>query len=74
VVGHLEVVRFNLLGYFLLMAVTSLAGGALSLLQQPNSYLHSNGIAVLAALALLLLWPLAAWRRAASANTATPII
>jgi membrane protease YdiL (CAAX protease family) len=72
--GISKVVRFNLLGYFLLMAVTSLAGGALSLLQQPNSYLHSNGIAVLAALALLLLWPLAAWRRAASANTATPII
>jgi membrane protease YdiL (CAAX protease family) len=72
--GISKVVRFNLMGYFLLITVTSLAGGALSLLQQPNPYLRSNGIAALAALALLLLWPLAAWRRAASANTAAPIL
>jgi membrane protease YdiL (CAAX protease family) len=72
--GISKVVRFNLLGYFLLMAITSLAGGALLLLQQPNSYLRTNGIAVLTALALLLLWPLAAWRRAATADTSSPII
>ncbi len=72
--GITKVVRFNLLGYFLLVAVLSLAGGALPLLQQPNSYLRGNGIAVLAALALLLLWPLVAWRRAAaSANSSSPI-
>jgi hypothetical protein len=64
--GISRVVRFNLLGYFLLLAVISLAGAALPLLQQPNSYLRSNGIAVLAALAFLLLWPLIAWRRATS--------
>jgi membrane protease YdiL (CAAX protease family) len=66
--GVSKVVRFNLLGYFLLLAVISLAGGALPLLQQPNSYLRSNGIAALAALAFLLLWPLIAWRRAASSS------
>ncbi len=72
--GISKVVRFNLLGYFLLLAVISLVGGAVPLLQQPNSYLRTNGIAVVAALALLVLWPLVAWRRAAtSANSSSPI-
>jgi membrane protease YdiL (CAAX protease family) len=66
--GISRIVRFNLLGYFLLLAVISLAGGALPLLQQPNSYFRSNGIAVLAALAVLVLWPLVAWRRAAASG------
>ncbi len=72
--GISKVVRFNLLGFFLLMAVISLSGAALSLLQQPNSYLRSNGVVVLAALALFLLWPLFAWRRAAtSTSSSSPI-
>jgi membrane protease YdiL (CAAX protease family) len=72
--GISKVVRFNLLGYFLLMAVISLAGGAIPLLQQPNSYLRANGVAALAMLALLVLWPIVAWRRAAtSANSSSPI-
>ncbi len=72
--GISKVVRFNLIGYLLLYAVFSLAGGAFPLLQQPNSYLRTNGIAVLATLALLLLWPLIAWRRAAaSAGSSSPL-
>ncbi|MFZ0821614.1 MAG: CPBP family intramembrane glutamic endopeptidase [Candidatus Acidiferrales bacterium] len=69
-----KIVRFNLLGYFLLIAVISLASGALPLLQQPNSYLRTNGVAVLASLALLMLWPLIAWRRAASRRSSTSAI
>jgi hypothetical protein len=72
--GVSKIIRFNLLGYFLLIAVISLAGGALPLLQQPNSYLRTNGVAVLAALALLILWPLIAWRRAANAANSTSTI
>jgi len=62
VVGVKYIMRFNVLGCFLVVAGTSLLGGAAELLEQPDSFYRTNGYAVLLALALLLLWPLAAWR------------
>ncbi len=62
--GVTRLVRFNLLGYFLLAAILTLVGAAVQLLQQPHPFLHANGIAVVVAAVVLLAWPLMAWRRA----------
>jgi membrane protease YdiL (CAAX protease family) len=61
--GVSRFIRLNLLGYFLLLAGSSLLQSAVNLIAQPNSYLRANGGATLAMLALLLLWPLMAWLR-----------
>jgi membrane protease YdiL (CAAX protease family) len=62
VFGVRYVMRFNLLGCFLVIAGTSLVSGASELLAQPHAFYHANGYAVLLALILLFAWPLAAWR------------
>ena len=62
------VLRFNILACFLVVAGTSLLGGAAELLAQPDSFYRTNGYAVLAALVLLFAWPLMAWRGGGSAN------
>jgi hypothetical protein len=62
VFGMRRVVRFNLLGLFLIVACTSLVGGAAELLNQPNAFYRANGYAILAALLVLLAWPLVSWR------------
>ena len=61
VVGVARVVRLNLLGYFLALAIPSFLLGAQELLSQPNGFYRSQGYLVLAALAALLAWPLAGW-------------
>jgi len=66
VFGVRRVVRFNLLGCFLIVAGTSLLGGAAELLVQPDSFYRANGYAVLLALALLFAWPFTAWRMSAA--------
>ena len=60
--GVSRVLRVNLLGYFLVLAVPSLILGADELLEQANRFYQLQGMIVIAALALLLAWPLAAWR------------
>ena len=62
VFGVRRVVRFNLLGCFLIVAGTFLFGGAAELLAQPDSFYHANGDAVLLALILLFAWPFTSWR------------
>jgi membrane protease YdiL (CAAX protease family) len=62
VFGVRFVMRFNLLGCFLVIAGTSLASGAAELLAQPAAFFHRNGYAILLVLVLLFAWPLAAWR------------
>jgi Type II CAAX prenyl endopeptidase Rce1-like len=52
------VMRFNLLGCFLVVAGTSLVSGAAELLAQPDAFYRVNGFAVLLALVLLFAWPL----------------
>jgi hypothetical protein len=63
VFGVTRVVRFNLLGYFLVAAGTSLLAAAAKLVSQPDAFYRGNGYAVLLVLAGLLAWPLAAWRK-----------
>jgi len=59
--GVRYIMRFNILGGFLIVAGTSLLGGAAELLSQPDRFYRANGYAVLVALALLFAWPLVAW-------------
>jgi hypothetical protein len=44
------------------VANTTLLSGAQQLLRQSDSFYRSQGHLVLAALGILLLWPLVAWR------------
>jgi Type II CAAX prenyl endopeptidase Rce1-like len=67
--GAQRVVRFNVLGYFLMTALLLLAGPALDLLRQPNSFFHANGWALAASGVVLLLWLLRAWQRPANRHT-----
>ncbi|HET9400960.1 MAG TPA: hypothetical protein VFO34_08420, partial [Candidatus Acidoferrales bacterium] len=66
-----RVLRFNLLGYFLIFANLTLLGFGSELYVQPNSALRRAGVISFAALAVMLLWPLVAWRR--SGTGAIPI-
>jgi len=66
--GMRNVIRFNLLGCFLILAGTALMRGAAELLAQPEAFYRANGYAVIAALALLYIWPLSLWRRGELAN------
>jgi hypothetical protein len=58
-----HIVRFNVLGYFLLATMTALIPGAVELLEQPNAYFRANGYAVIAFAVALLAWPLFSWLR-----------
>jgi membrane protease YdiL (CAAX protease family) len=58
-----HIVRFNVLGYFLLAAMTEFISGAVELLAQPNAYFRANGYAVIAFAIALLAWPLFSWLR-----------
>jgi membrane protease YdiL (CAAX protease family) len=70
VFGVRRVMRFNILGCFLVVAGTSLLGGASELLSQPDSFYRANGYAVLSALVLLFAWPFVAWRMGDTADPA----
>jgi len=63
-------VRFNMLGYFLVAALASLSGAASELLVQPNAFYRGNGIAIVVTAALLVAWPLVEWRRSRSGGPA----
>jgi membrane protease YdiL (CAAX protease family) len=60
--GVTRLVRFNVLGYFLLAAMLSLVPSTIELLQQPNSQFHANGYAVVAFALVILAWPMMRWR------------
>ncbi len=70
VFGIRRVARFNLLGWFLVVAGAALLGGAVDLLSQPDSFYRSQGYVILAALAILLGWPLVTWRTGSRKNLA----
>jgi hypothetical protein len=58
-----RIVRFNLLGYFLVAILSSLLPAAVELLRQPNAFFQANGWFLFAAMAGFLLWPLALWQK-----------
>jgi membrane protease YdiL (CAAX protease family) len=70
VFGITRVVRFNILGSFLVVAGTSLVAAAAKLVSQPDAFYRGNGYAVLLILAGLLAWPLAAWSKPVSREEA----
>ena len=70
VFGITRVVRFNMLGLFLVVAGTSLLAAAAKLVSQPDTFYRGNGYAVLFMLAGLLAWPLAAWGARGARNEA----
>jgi hypothetical protein len=57
------VIRFNVLGYFLILAGLALLAGAGEMLGHPDYFYRANGYGVLAALVVLFGWPLVAWQR-----------
>jgi membrane protease YdiL (CAAX protease family) len=61
--GVTRIARFNALGYFLLAAMIVLVPAAIELLEQPNSYFHASGYAVVACGLALLAWPMLEWKR-----------
>jgi Type II CAAX prenyl endopeptidase Rce1-like len=72
VFGIRQIVRFNLLGLFLVLACSLLLGGAAELVTQPNPFYRGNGYAILLAVALLLVWPLILWRTSGPLASAEP--
>jgi membrane protease YdiL (CAAX protease family) len=74
VMGVARVVRLNLLGYFLVLALPSLVIGAQELLSQPNGFYRQQGYLVLAVTVALLVWPLAQWMRARPTPSATTAV
>jgi hypothetical protein len=68
VFGFRRIVRFNLLGCFLVVTSVGLLGGAVELVSQSNGFYRTQGHLVLGALTILLAWPLAAWRLGSRKN------
>ena len=68
VLGFRRVVRFNLLGCFLVVASVAMLGGAVELVSQSNGFYRAQGQLILAALVILLAWPLVAWRMGSRQN------
>jgi hypothetical protein len=72
VFGVRRVIRFNMMGCLLVVALLPLLAAAAQLLGQPDAFYRTNGYAVVLMMILLLAWPLAAWRmRAATGGLGT---
>jgi membrane protease YdiL (CAAX protease family) len=71
VFGIRRVVRFNLLGLFLVAACSALFAAAGELLAQPDAFYRTNGYGILLAVVLLLAWPLLNWRLRGQASYGT---
>jgi membrane protease YdiL (CAAX protease family) len=67
-----RVMRFNVLGCLLVVALLALLAAAAQLLGQPDVFYRTNGYVVVLLMILLLAWPLAVWRmRAATGSLGT---
>lgn len=69
--GIRRVVRFNLLGLFLVILCPLLLAGAVGLLAQPDGFYRTQGYIALASVVVVLAWPLAVWRGWAGNTTQT---
>jgi membrane protease YdiL (CAAX protease family) len=69
VFGVSRVIRFNVLGCLLIVALLTLLGAAAQLLTQPDAFYRANGYAVIVMMLVLLAWPLSLWRMRASTTT-----
>jgi hypothetical protein len=67
--GVRRIMGFNILGGFLAVALLTLIEQAADLLGQPDHFYRLNGYAVIGAMIVLLVWPLAAWRKSPGAAT-----
>jgi hypothetical protein len=64
------VVRFNVLGYFLIIAGLFLLGGAGEMLRHPDYFYRTNGYGLVLVLVLMFAGPLVAWLRSREAEKA----
>jgi membrane protease YdiL (CAAX protease family) len=69
VFGVRRVMRFNVLGCLLVVALLSLLGAAAQFLGQPDAFYRTNGYVVVLLMILLLAWPLAVWRMRAATGS-----
>jgi len=69
--GVRRVMRFNVLGCLLVVALLALLGAAAQFLGQPDAFYRTNGYVVVLLMLLLLAWPLAVWRMRAAGRLGT---
>jgi membrane protease YdiL (CAAX protease family) len=68
VLGVSRVMRNNIFGCFLVLAILALVEGAAELLGHPDPFYRINGCTVIVALVALLAWPFLAWRTSAGSG------
>jgi hypothetical protein len=66
VLGFRRVIRFNVLGCLLIVALLALLGAVAQLLSQPDAFYRANGYVLVAIMLVLLALPLSVWRMRAS--------
>ncbi len=69
VFGVRRVIRFNVLGSLLIVALLALLGAVAQLLPQPDAFYRANGYVLVAIMLVLLALPLSVWRMRASTTT-----
>jgi hypothetical protein len=69
--GIRGLVRFNLLGLFLIAVCVGLLGIFADLVAQPNAFYRANAYGILIALVALFAWPLVLWRMRSQAGSTT---
>jgi hypothetical protein len=72
VFGIARIIRFNMLGCFLVLATIALANGAAELLGQADRFYRANGYGLLVVLLGLLAWPVLVWRMRSSSTLTSP--
>ena len=66
--GIAQIMRFNVLGCFLVLFLMSLARDAGEFVGQPDRFYRLNGYVMIAALAIAFILPLTAWRTASESG------
>jgi hypothetical protein len=57
-----RIIRFNVLGCILVVALLGLLAAAAQLLAQPDAFYRTNGYALIVVMVLLVAWPFSVWR------------